>query len=221
MADVDKKIGENLRRIRKSKRMGQVELAGLSGVSQGGISAIELGKREAYPSTLDRLAAALDVPVAAFFEGEEAPKVPPLPKTPLTSYTPEEIEKRLYGAPAAEISGELRPVLSEAEAREFSDAARRERDAVDEWIRQYESASGPERFSRRADRERVKDLARRVRFYHDWLFNTWSLLANPRPAKFKSARQFAGEQVEAGRKLLEALENEAEKQRIERSGRAG
>ncbi len=84
MADIDKAIGERIRHIRKSKRIGQIELSKLSGVAQGGISDIELGKREAYPSTLERLATALDVPTTAFFEGEGTPPIPPRPRTPLT-----------------------------------------------------------------------------------------------------------------------------------------
>ncbi|MBA2512418.1 MAG: helix-turn-helix transcriptional regulator [Rubrobacteraceae bacterium] len=87
-------IGENLRRIRKSKRIGQVELSGLSGVAQGGISAIETGHREPFPSTLDRLAAALDVPTTAFFEGEGASPIPPRPRTPLTEEPEDRFDER-------------------------------------------------------------------------------------------------------------------------------
>ncbi len=97
MADIDKAIGERIRRIRRSKRIGQVELAELSGVAQGGISAIELGKREAYPSTLERLAAALGVPVAELFREEAPPKVPPPPKTPLTDEPESDFDTR-FGA---------------------------------------------------------------------------------------------------------------------------
>jgi transcriptional regulator with XRE-family HTH domain len=97
VADIDKAIGERIRRIRRSKRIGQVELAELSGVAQGGISAIELGKREAYPSTLERLAAALGVPVAELFREEAPPKVPPPPKTPLTDEPESDFDAR-FGA---------------------------------------------------------------------------------------------------------------------------
>ncbi len=106
MADIDKAIGERIRRIRRSKRIGQVELAELSGVAQGGISAIELGKREAYPSTLERLAAALGVPVAELFREEAPPKVPPPPKTPLTDEPESDFDAR-FGAPGLEAAEAL------------------------------------------------------------------------------------------------------------------
>jgi len=221
VAVVDKTIGENLRRIRKSKRVGQIELSKLSGVSQGGISAIELGKREAYPSTLERLAEALDVPVAAFFAPSGAPKVPPPPKTPLADSTTDDLETRFFGAPARKVEGELRPVLSEPEARELSDAARTERDDLEVWIVKYAAAPSDEKFERRADHERVREARLRAGFYHEWLFNVWSLLYDPRPVPFKSAEQFARETVEAREQLLSGLQNEAERERIARSGEAG
>lgn len=58
---------EELRRIRKYKGLSQVDLAALSGVSQYTITEIETGRREPRPSTLRKLADALDVEVADFF----------------------------------------------------------------------------------------------------------------------------------------------------------
>lgn len=215
-------IGENLRRIRKSRRIGQVELGERAGVAQQTISGIERDQRDPHPATLRKLAMVLNVPVAFFFQEEDGPaKVPPPPKTPLASSTPEALETKLYGAPAAEMEGELRPALSEPEARELSDAARRERDALEDWITAYTAAPQAEQFSRRVDYEHAQELRARARFYHDWLFNTWSLLFDPRPAGFKGAKQFAAETVEARSLFLSALENEAEQRRIERSGEAG
>jgi transcriptional regulator with XRE-family HTH domain len=221
VAEVDEQIGESIRRIRKDKRIGQMELAKLSGVSQGGISAIELGKREAYPSTLDRLAEALGVPVAAFFERGAAPKVPPPPKTPIADSTPEALETRLYGRPVGEADGPLRPVLSESEAMELSDAARMEQDALEDWIRRYAHAPSDEKFKRRADHERVRELLKRARFYHNWLFNVWSKLFDPRQSPFQGAEQFARETDEAVADFVADLQNAAERERIERSGAAG
>jgi transcriptional regulator with XRE-family HTH domain len=220
VAEVDKQIGESIRRIRKGKRIGQMELARLSGVSQGGISAIELGKREAYPSTLERLAESLDVPVAAFFERGYS-RVPPQPKTPIADSAPEALETRLYGRPAGEADGPLRPVLSESEAMELSDAARTEQDALEDWIRRYAHAPSDEKFERRTDHERVRELLKRARFYHNWLFNVWSKLFDPRPSPFQGAEQFARETDEAVADFVAALQNEAERERIERSGAAG
>jgi HTH-type transcriptional regulator, repressor for puuD len=96
MAEIDKAIGERIRLIRKSKRIGQIELSKRSGVSQGGISDIELGKREAYPSTLERMAAALDVPTSAFFADDTTGGHPPLPpRLPLTAEPEEDYNGRL------------------------------------------------------------------------------------------------------------------------------
>ena len=220
MAEVDKQIGESIRRIRKDKRIGQMALARKSGVSQGGISAIELGKREAYPSTLERLADALGVPVARFFEVGPN-KVPPPPRTRLSQSTPEAIETKLYGTPASEAQGPLKPVLSEPEARGVSDEARRELDALEGWLGAYAGAPEGERFKHRAAHERVKGLRKRARFYHEWLFNVWSLIYDPRDVPFKSARQFASEQDEASAMFLAAMHNEAERERTEQSGEAG
>jgi transcriptional regulator with XRE-family HTH domain len=214
-------IGENLRKIRKRRGLDQVELARLAGVAQPSISLLETGRRGAQTRTLQKLADALNVPVAAFFAEDTAPKIPPPPKTRLASSTPEEIETKLYGAPAAQIEGELRPVLSEPQLRELSDAARRERDDLELWIAAYTTASEAERFARRADYERAQERRGRIRFMHDWLFNTWSLLFDPRSAQFKSAREFAAETAQARQQFLGALLNDAEIRRVEQSGQAG
>jgi transcriptional regulator with XRE-family HTH domain len=62
-------VGPALRRLRRQRGMTQEDLAAASGVAQDTISQIELGKREPYATTLRKLAGALDVPVAALFEG--------------------------------------------------------------------------------------------------------------------------------------------------------
>ena len=152
-------IGENLRTIRKRRGLDQVELARLAGVAQPSISLLETGRRGAQTRTLQKLADALNVPVAAFFAEDTAPKIPPPPKTRLASSTPEEIESKLFGAPAAQIAGELRPVLTEPQVRELSDAARRERDALELWIAAYTTASEAERFARRADYDAHRSYA--------------------------------------------------------------
>jgi transcriptional regulator with XRE-family HTH domain len=214
-------IGENLRRIRKSRRLGQMELAERSGVAQPTISGIERDRREPHPSTLQKLGDVLGVSLADFFEEHGPSKVPPPPKPQLVCSTPEELETKLYGAPVAEIKGELKAVLTEPEARELSDTASRDRGALESWLKEYAAAPTAERFARRADHERVRDWLVRARFVHDWLFDCWSKLYDPRPVPFKGIEQFAVEQAEAGARFLTALENEAEQQRIERSGQAG
>ena len=50
-----------LRRIRQGAVMSQEELAERSGVARDTISKLETGRRGAYPSTIRKLAAGLDV----------------------------------------------------------------------------------------------------------------------------------------------------------------
>ncbi len=71
---------ETLKRIRMVRGMNQVDLAKASGVSQNTISEIETGRREARAATLRKLASALEVEIADFFEGANYPKAQaPLP----------------------------------------------------------------------------------------------------------------------------------------------
>ena len=215
-------IGENLRRIRKEERdMGQVELAEASGVAQPTISEIETGQREPHHSTLRKLADALDVPVSAFFVEEGVrPLVPKLPRTPLTNSSPEALETRLFGAPVEE-DVDPTPVVTEPQARKLSDALRREQLALEDWIKRYAAASSEERFERRADHERARMLRKRARSMHDWVFDVWSKLYDPRPAPFKGARQWAKDADAAAALFLEVGLAEAERKRIEEAGEAG
>ncbi|MBO8129837.1 MAG: helix-turn-helix transcriptional regulator [Peptococcaceae bacterium] len=60
-----------LKKIRIEKGLSQVKLARISGVAQSSISEIESGKTKPIITTLEKLAAALDVPVAALLgDGE-------------------------------------------------------------------------------------------------------------------------------------------------------
>jgi transcriptional regulator with XRE-family HTH domain len=65
---------EALKRIRTMRGMNQVDLARASGVAQNTISEIETGRREARPATLAKLAKALKVEIADFFEEASHPK---------------------------------------------------------------------------------------------------------------------------------------------------
>jgi transcriptional regulator with XRE-family HTH domain len=87
---------ETLRRIRTMRGMNQVELAKASGVAQNTISEIELGKREARPATLRKLARALDVEIADFFEEADRPKVSAPSSQQLTLNGELEEERRLH-----------------------------------------------------------------------------------------------------------------------------
>jgi transcriptional regulator with XRE-family HTH domain len=115
-------IGENLRRVRKTRRIGQVTLAERSGVSQPTISGIETGGRDPHPSTLRKLAEVLDVPVATFFEEAEAPKAPH------TAMPSEDFDELRREASTGQLDGEA---LLEAIQREYDALAARYRSVLD------------------------------------------------------------------------------------------
>lgn len=70
--DVRKRIGWNLRRMRKEKRITQEDFATDSGFDRGYISGVERGVRNPSALVLERLAEALDVDVAEFFDLQKA-----------------------------------------------------------------------------------------------------------------------------------------------------
>ena len=63
---------ERLRQIRIQRGLSQ---AGIQGVSQDTVSAIETGHRQPRPSTLRRLAEALSCDISDFFEEPAVPLV--------------------------------------------------------------------------------------------------------------------------------------------------
>lgn len=72
---------EALRELRRRKGLSQKDLAIKSGVGQDSISAIESGRHQARPSTLRKLAEALEVEVEDFFRESVAPKTPSVPES--------------------------------------------------------------------------------------------------------------------------------------------
>jgi len=86
---------ENLRYIREQAGYSQPELATISGVGQGTISDIELGKRKAQGRTLRKLAKALGVEVADLYGESEHPKAEAPPSPQLTFNGLLEEERRL------------------------------------------------------------------------------------------------------------------------------
>jgi transcriptional regulator with XRE-family HTH domain len=74
-------IGDRIRAIREQKKICQVDLAVRAGLLRGYLSQVEDG--EAVPSvvTLERIAAALEVPLhKLFYDGDEPPPLPNLPR---------------------------------------------------------------------------------------------------------------------------------------------
>jgi transcriptional regulator with XRE-family HTH domain len=77
---------DTLKEYRRQKGLSQKDLADASGVGQDTISGIESGRHEPRPSTLRKLAEALDVQVADFFREPALPKA----KAPRGAGQPEE-----------------------------------------------------------------------------------------------------------------------------------
>ena len=74
-------IGERLRELRESKDLSQGEIEKRTGLLRCYISRVENGHTVPAIETLEKLARALEVPMyQLFYEGEEPPKVPDLPK---------------------------------------------------------------------------------------------------------------------------------------------
>ena len=226
---------ERVKEWRHRRMLSQQEVADRARTSLFTIQRIERGEGNVRPKTGRGIAAALGIPIEELLPKAQAPlfrglpeqeaaeerRIQGLPQTPVAASSPEEIETKLFGGLALQIEGELSPAMTEPEAREFSDAARQERDALEDWIKRYAAAPDSERFSQRADHDRAQELRDRAAFYHDWIFNYWSKLYDPRPVPFKGALGFATEVVEGRALFFDAWRAEAERKRIEESGEAG
>jgi transcriptional regulator with XRE-family HTH domain len=74
-------IGERLRALREEKKLSQGDIEKKTGLFRCYISRIENGHTVPAIETLEKLARALDVPMyQLFYDGEEPPKLPNLPK---------------------------------------------------------------------------------------------------------------------------------------------
>jgi len=70
--DVHKRVGLNLQRLRRAKRLSQEELAHRADVHQTYLSGVEGGKRNPSIGVLGRIAAALSVDIEEFFRRSRA-----------------------------------------------------------------------------------------------------------------------------------------------------
>src|ERR1700737_3371317 len=74
-------LGDRLRTIREQKNLSQGDIAKRMGLFRGYISRIENGHTVPSVETLEKIARALEVPLyQLFYEGEEPPKLPNLPR---------------------------------------------------------------------------------------------------------------------------------------------
>ena len=63
------RLGENIALVRKRKRISQLRLAILAGVSKSYLCDLEHGRRNVSVSLVLKIASALEVPVEEFFQG--------------------------------------------------------------------------------------------------------------------------------------------------------
>ena len=74
-------IGERLRALRETKNLSQGDIEKRTGLLRCYISRVENGHTVPAVETLEKLARALEVPLyQLFYEGDEPPKLPHLPK---------------------------------------------------------------------------------------------------------------------------------------------
>jgi len=74
-------IGDRLRELREEKKLSQGDIEKRTGLLRCYISRVENGHTVPAIETLEKLARALEVPLyQLFYEGEEPPKMPNLPK---------------------------------------------------------------------------------------------------------------------------------------------
>ena len=74
-------IGERLRELREQKKMSQGDIEKKTGMFRCYVSRVENGHSVPAVETLEKFARALEVPIyQLFYDGEELPKLPNLPK---------------------------------------------------------------------------------------------------------------------------------------------
>ncbi len=74
-------IGDRLRDLREQKKLSQGDIEKRTGLLRCYISRVENGHTVPAVETLEKLARALEIPLyQLFYDGEEPPKVPNLPK---------------------------------------------------------------------------------------------------------------------------------------------
>ena len=74
-------IGDRLRELREQKKLSQGDIEKRTGLLRCYISRVENGHTVPAVETLEKLARALEIPLyQLFYDGEEPPKIPNLPK---------------------------------------------------------------------------------------------------------------------------------------------
>ena len=63
-----RQIGKNISRLRKEKKLSQLDVCAIIDMEKSNLSAIENGRQNATSLTLYKIAQAIDAPVKAFFD---------------------------------------------------------------------------------------------------------------------------------------------------------
>jgi len=75
-ANINNRIGDNIRKLRLKAGLTQEEIALKSGLSQGYINQLESGKRKFTQKSLELIAEALSIPMIELFREEETQRPP-------------------------------------------------------------------------------------------------------------------------------------------------
>ena len=103
-------IGDRLRELREEKKLSQGDMEERTGLFRCYVSRVENGHTIPAIETLEKMARALEVPMyQLFYDGEEPPKLPNLPKRKSS----DEIARGSVGKEARYLS-KLRRVLGKA-----------------------------------------------------------------------------------------------------------
>jgi transcriptional regulator with XRE-family HTH domain len=106
-------IGDRLRLLREEKKFSQGEIEKRTGLLRCYISRVENGHTVPAVETLEKFAHALEVPIyQLFYDGEEPPKLPNLPKR--------KADSKLFGASGkdARVLEKFRRLLSQTDAKD-------------------------------------------------------------------------------------------------------
>src|ERR1039457_1122988 len=86
MEDENMVIGDRLRELREEKKLSQGDIEKKTGLLRCYVSRVENGHTVPAVETLEKFARALEVPMyQLFYDGEEPPKLPNLPKRKTTA----------------------------------------------------------------------------------------------------------------------------------------
>lgn len=114
--ELNRAVAENIKRIRKSKKLSLERTAALSGISRSMLSQIERGKANPSVAILGKIAAALKVPAEVLLENDDFTSL-------LLSREPDNLPQRLDGGKVL-----LRPSFP------YDDATRQESFFLDLYI---------------------------------------------------------------------------------------